>query len=174
MKPTTVLVVSVVYFAFGMFCAVAFAFLPCGLGTRSIYWENLVFACLLMLPIWLAGRTIRRKRLAWYVGAVVFAPLALCGLLAIPLYVMQPFAPVDARQFEPLWVRFVCASFTVAYVMLYALTHLRHLQPPITQPGLDSAKRGNPRVALPLGAVPEELGKEAPAEQLHAAGASRN
>jgi uncharacterized membrane protein len=41
----------------------------------------------------------------------------------------------------------------ITYLMLYALTHLRHIQPPTMPPGTDSAKTSNPRVALPLGAV---------------------
>jgi ACR3 family arsenite efflux pump ArsB len=83
MKPMAVLVVSVLDLAFGTFCTLAFVFLPSVLDAPN-YWERLVFSCLVLLLLWLSVGIIQRKRLARYMGAVVYAPLALSGLLAIP------------------------------------------------------------------------------------------
>jgi uncharacterized membrane protein len=60
--------------------------------------------------------------------------------------------PLRSRASLAFAVLFAVFLF-ITYLMLYALTHLRHIQPPTSPPAPDSAKTGNPSVALPLGAV---------------------
>jgi hypothetical protein len=130
MKPMAVLVVSVVCLANGMFWALVFAFGPSIRGGRD-YWGWFAPACLVLLLIWLSVKIVQRKRLAWHVGAVVYAPVGLLGLLTIPMYVMQSFVRVDLRQAMPLRTCLLCLVYTVAYVMLYAHRGVRQLfRPP--------------------------------------------
>ncbi len=57
--------------------------------------------------------------------------------------------PRASVAFAALFATFVF----ITYLMLYALTHLRHIQPPTLPPGTESGKTGSARVALPLGTV---------------------
>ncbi|MGO8678384.1 MAG: DUF1361 domain-containing protein [Limisphaerales bacterium] len=62
---------------------------------------------------------------------------------------LQPLGPSASIVFAALFALFLLMT----YVMLYALTHLRHSQPPALPPRPPGAKTANPRVAVPLGAV---------------------
>lgn len=126
MKPKTILVVCVVYLAFVMFCTLVFLFLPSVLDGHD-YWGRFTFASLVMLLVWLSVKIIQQKRLAWYMGAIVFGPLALSGLLAIPMYIMQSFGRVDPREAMPLWGGLLCVAYSFAFVMLFAHRGVRGL-----------------------------------------------
>lgn len=120
MKPRIILVVSVVYLALGMLNVLAFVFLPSLLDARG-YWGRFAFAFLVILLIWLSVRIIQGKSLARFTGAVVFAPLALAGVLAIPIYVMQSFyhvVPQDALS--PLQCLFDVA-FLLAFGTIFGV-----------------------------------------------------
>ena len=62
---------------------------------------------------------------------------------------LQPLGPSASIVFAALFALFLLMT----YVMLYALTHLRHSQPPAPATRPPGAKTANPRVAVPLGAV---------------------
>ena len=78
---------------------------------------------------------------------VVFRPVKLYHDIGL-----GPADPLRSRASLAFAALFATFLF-ITYLMLYALTHLRHLQPPAMPPGPDSAKTATPRVALPLGAV---------------------
>jgi uncharacterized membrane protein len=91
--------------------------------------------------VWL-GRFLRFN--SW---DVVFRPVELYR--GIGSRAVQPLRPRASFVFAALFAIFLLTT----YVMLYALTHLRRLQPAALPPGPESAKTANPRVALPLGAI---------------------
>lgn len=98
-------------------------------------------ACLSGFGVWL-GRFQRFN--SW---DVVFRPVELYR--GIGSRALQPLRPRASIVFAALFALFVLMT----YLMLYALTHLRHAQPAASPPEPDSAKTANPRVALPLGAI---------------------
>jgi uncharacterized membrane protein len=119
-------------------------------------------AALSGVGVWL-GRFLRFN--SW---DVVLRPVELYQRLGSGA--LHPFRPRASLAFAALFATFLF----ITYLMLYALTHLRHFQPLTLTPAPESAKPGNPRLPLPLEAVPADLAKGAPAAQLHPAGASRN
>ncbi len=126
MKPKTILAVSVAYLALGMFSVLAFVFLSSLLDRRD-YLGRFLFASLVALLIWLSVKIIQGKRFAWFAGAIVFAPLALSGALAIPMYVVQTFGHVDPKEALSPWGCLFCVACVFAYVMLFAHRGVRGL-----------------------------------------------
>ena len=98
-------------------------------------------ACLSGFGVWL-GRFLRFN--SW---DVLFRPVDLYH--GIGSEALQPLRHRASIVFAALFALFLLMT----YLMLYALTHLRHFQAPTLPPAPDSAKTANPSVALPLGAV---------------------
>jgi len=119
-------------------------------------------AALSGIGVWL-GRFLRFN--SW---DVVLRPVELYQRLGSGA--LSSLRPRASLAFAALFATFLF----ITYLMLYALTHLRHIQPLTRTPAPDTGKTGSPRLPLPLEAVPADLGKGAPAAHLHPAGASRN
>ena len=107
--------------------------------------------------VWL-GRFLRFN--SW---DVLFQPVKLYH--DIGLETIHPLRPRASAAFATLFAAFLF----ITYLMLYALTHLRHVQPLALPVGTASPGAGNPAAALPSGAVSRQLENTAPAGHFHPA-----